>query len=311
MNASAPAITAMAAHVTAFKRTLESQPDSGWWLTVVVRCDMMCIDFELGNPPGTPISHWQNLIDGVPPSPDDEQAFIPIGIKINEFRDQYTFKDSSGCGMRITDHTFSRMLIAPAIAAALGLREPTAHVENKPAKPDNANRSTVACVMHHSEMPRENPGIQVNPKPVEYDEFTAAEYVPAPVARGEYPKPVEYDEFAMAADAGDIDALIRIRKTGAPWNRNMCGAAAGGGHLPALKWLRAHGCPWGAQTWLCAFGHIHVLKWLYEDAHAPLDGQMDIECLEFDPICHKYLKAHAADWIEGIYPNLYIKSAKR
>jgi hypothetical protein len=54
------------------------------------------------------------------------------------------------------------------------------------------------------------------------------------------------EAFCGAAQAGRINVLEYLLRSGCAWHDEACGYAALGGTLETLQWLRARGCPWGS-----------------------------------------------------------------
>ena len=68
---------------------------------------------------------------------------------------------------------------------------------------------------------------------------------------------------SLAARAGKLEALQRLRADGCQWDNRTCAEAAKGGHLNVLQWARAIGCDWDDRTCSLAAmsGHLAVLQW--------------------------------------------------
>ena len=69
---------------------------------------------------------------------------------------------------------------------------------------------------------------------------------------------------ALAARAGDLALLRRLRSVAQPWDLEVARCGAWYGHLTLLQWAEANGCPWDWQMVserAAAAGHTAIVEW--------------------------------------------------
>ncbi len=80
----------------------------------------------------------------------------------------------------------------------------------------------------------------------------------------------------IAAARGDLQSLQWLRtERDAPWDEDVCAAAALGGHLDVLQWARKSGASWNAKVLQNAAkgGHFAAFRWARRE-RAPWDGKV-------------------------------------
>ena len=68
-----------------------------------------------------------------------------------------------------------------------------------------------------------------------------------------------------AASNGNLEILQYAHTNGCAWNEEVCYNAASRGHLQALQYAHSNGCLWNKGTTLCAAqnGHLHILQYAH------------------------------------------------
>ncbi|GIL74130.1 hypothetical protein Vretifemale_4177, partial [Volvox reticuliferus] len=78
--------------------------------------------------------------------------------------------------------------------------------------------------------------------------------------------PLHATTLAFAADAGQLEMCIWLRRQGVPWSHNTICPAVRRGDVRLVKWAVGNGAPWGVGT-LCvaaAAGHVELCLWFLE-----------------------------------------------
>nr|UMO78246.1 F-box domain containing protein [Pandoravirus belohorizontensis] len=78
--------------------------------------------------------------------------------------------------------------------------------------------------------------------------------------------PWDAQATAAAAAHGRLDVLDYLYRHGCPWDATTCTAAAGAGHLECLAYAHCRGCPWDRQVYVAALGHghVHILEYAHQ-----------------------------------------------
>ncbi len=103
--------------------------------------------------------------------------------------------------------------------------------------------------------------------------------------------PWSHDLCDIAAEHGQLAALMYLHDHGAKWGVNTCSNAALFGHYTCLTYLHEHGCPWDRSTLVAATqaGKLDCLKYAVENKLPTSQGLCNIAASNGHLRCLKYL----------------------